>query len=189
MLLFSLGAWAQVSSAPAPHEPFDLKGDKLGTDLADFQKKYQHSVRGDPRIAPFCKQEIRGLMECQIYFPFEKFQGKARETIANCVADITFHFVDGKLWRISATFAQRDFATVKEAFIGKIGQPKSAETKIYQNTFGASLPGELISWDNGPSTILLAERTRTLDGSAMIMEHTELSRKAKEKKPKLPPDV
>ncbi len=178
----------QVQSQTAS-PPYDLKGDRLGMSLEDFKAKYRHSVRGDPREAPFCEDKGNGLTECQIYFPFEKAEGKAAETIANVPADLMFEFVDGKLWGISAVFKQTDFETVKKGFTEKFGDPKSSESRMYQNAFGATFSGQILGWNNGTSTILLVERNRNLNTSSVQMEHTDLAAIANGRRPKPKPDM
>jgi hypothetical protein len=38
-------------------EPYELKGDKLGSSLADFKQKYHHIPEGDKRSGPPCSDE------------------------------------------------------------------------------------------------------------------------------------
>jgi hypothetical protein len=178
--------------------PYDLKGDRLGMSLGDFRDKHHRNVgdvdvkgkyHEDAHQAPFCEDKGNGLTECQIYFPFEKAEGKAAETIANAPADLMFEFVDGKLWGISAVFKQADFETVKKGFTEKFGDPKSSESKMYQNAFGATFSGQILGWNNGTSTILLIERNRNLNTSSVQMEHTALAAIAKARTSKSKPDM
>jgi len=111
------------------------------------------------------------------------------ETVANVPADLMFAFVDGKLWDISAVFNQTDFETVKKAFTEKFGDPKSSESKVYQNAFGATFLGQILTWDNGTSTILLVERNQNLNTSSVHAEHTALAAIAKARTPKPKPDI
>jgi hypothetical protein len=186
LIVAAISSHAQSQTA---NPPYDLKGDRLGTSLEDFKAKYHHSISGDTRQAPFCTDKENGLTECQIYWPFEKLQRNAVETIANAPADLMFQFVDGKLWEISAVFNQKDFETAKKAFIEKLGDPKSNESKVYENAFGATFSGLILGWDNGTSTILLVERNQNLNTSSIQMDHTALAAIAKARLPKPKSDI
>ncbi len=130
-----------------------------------------------------------GLIDCQIYFPFEQIQGSV-STIPNIPMKLlNFKFVDGRLFNISGLFLQEKFERMRQAFVTKYGLPTSTEQETYQNSFGATFPGVILTWNNGVSSITLAERTSRADTSSLTFLHLELAREADRKQPKPRPDL
>lgn len=151
------------------NEPFDLKGDRLGMTLEEFKAKYRRKVEGHNESAPFSsetlpRQEIvslltepwhtdAGIVNCSITFPFESYTGNA-PTIAEVKAELlVHHFVDGKLYKITAWFPHDGYAQVQEGLIAKHGNPKMRETNEYQNRLGATFTGDTLLWADNASTI------------------------------------
>ncbi len=172
-------------------EPFDLKGDRLGMSLQKFKAKYDRKVQGHNESAPFCSdampgQEIStllaepwhtraGIVNCSITFPFEAYRGGA-PTIGDVKTELlVHHFVDGKLYRISAWFPHDGYLKVAAGMIARHGPPAHRETNSYQNRFGATFTGEELIWDNAVSTIALTERFGDLNTSSLIFAHRKLS--------------
>jgi hypothetical protein len=182
---------AQEEELVRANEPFDLKGDRLGMSLKEFKAKYTRKVEGHNESAPFSsetrpRQELptllaeswhtdAGIVNCSITFPFEAFRGNA-PTIADVKTELlVHHFVDGKLYRITAWLPHDGYLKVKMGLIAKEGDPDREETSTYQNSFGATFTGESLTWTNAVSTITLTERFGRLDTSALVFEHRELA--------------
>lgn len=179
---------------------FDLKGDRLGMSLKDFKTKYARNVAGHDKSAPFCSDaqpgkaivtllaepwhSEAGIVNCSIAFPFETIRGDG-PTIAEVKTELlVHHFVDGKLYRITAWFPHDGYDKVKDGLIAKYGAPAHEKTEAFQNQLGAKFTGESLMWTNGASTIMLDERFANLKTSSFVLEHRELSAKAAARKPK-----
>jgi hypothetical protein len=212
-ILLSTAARAQVAGTVKPEpEPYELKGNRLGMSLSDFKTRYFHVPTGDTRPGPFCSDAYpdgfsrrtklhdtaaldavkadtaAGLVTCKIFFPYEEMEGP-KSTVANVPVVLLFDFVDGKLYRIGASFRQEVFDRVRAAFTEKYGEPNLAETKTYQNAFGATFAGQIILWSNGLSSIQLTERGIDLNTSTLTFLHTSLAKEAEARKPKPKPDL
>jgi hypothetical protein len=128
------------------------------------------------------------LVTCKIFFPFEEREGP-KSTVANVPVVLLFDFVDGKLYKIQASFRQEVFDKMRTAFTEKYGEPNVGETKTYQNAFGAGFTGQSLLWNNGVSSILLLERAIDLKTSMLMFLHASLGKEAKARKPKPKPDL
>jgi ribosomal protein S27E len=130
---------------------FELKGDRLGMTLDDFKKKYARFTFDGRQDLPICsdqgwgggKAELHteawhrqaGVIHARIDHPSEDNS----PTIAGLKTDLLlYHFVDAKLFRISAFFATDQFHVVSDAVIKKYGPPnreiKQPREFIWENT-------------------------------------------------------
>src|SRR5262249_35037116 len=115
---------------------FELKGDRLGMSIEDFKKKYARFTNDGRQDLPICSDQGWGggrvdlhseawhrhavIIHARIDNPAEDNS----PTIGGLKTDLLlYHFVDGKLFRISAYFATDQFHVVSEAVLKKYGPP------------------------------------------------------------------
>lgn len=194
------------SSSADPSAPYDFKGDRLGMSLALFKTTHRRVLAGDNRDAPMCsdtsphglgveissEDAANGFVNCRLFYPFEISQPDFQpDTIANMTASTVYRFVDGKLYLVFVSFRQADFEAVRDALIQKLGQPATEEEREVQNLYGARFKSQQLEWRNDTSSVLLAERAGKIDESSVLFLHTDLAKRAEEKrtKPNAPPDI
>lgn len=191
-------------------QPYDLKGDRLGMSLADYQVKYKRVVpESTIGNCPDCSSSrpgeandalltrswhhAAGIVNCSPVFGFETRAGKG-PTVADVPAHLlVHHFIDGKLYKITIVLPRVGFTAVVEGLIAKYGKPNSVQADQRQNVFGAKFTGAILEWTNSVSTIYAGEfgedRKDVLTGkvsqtSTIIFSHNALSTLADSRKPK-----
>jgi len=198
--------------ALAQDKPYSLKGFSVGeSTLQDFKTQFHHcadtcdeksqkKLRVPAKFAPFCSDDYpearltpgredasnaytqAGLVYCQPYFPFEAQRG-VQFTVADIPTTSQFDFLQGTLYRITATFYASSFTAMQEALTGKYGAP-SVTSAEYQNAYGAKFTGNIATWDNNVSTITLRQYGGTVEYSTLVMEHKALAARAETARPK-----
>lgn len=176
--------------ADAAVTPFELKGDRLGMTLEEFKAKYARSIGG--MTMPYCSDALpgqanpslwteawhaaAGLVNGRIELPSEN----ASPTVAGVKTDLfLYHFVDGKLFRMTALFDTEAFHLVRDALVQKQGPPTS-ELKE---------PMEL-AWENGVSTIRLVRGAmRPKKSSTLLFTYNDLQRLADSRTPQRQTDL
>jgi hypothetical protein len=170
--------------------PFELKGDRLGMALLDFKKKYLRNVGG--LTLPYTSESLAGQSNPTLWCePWHASAGivHARTelpsennspTVAGVKTELfLYHFVDSRLFRITALFDTEAFHVVRKALVDKQGQPT---TEIKD-------PMEL-SWENAVSTIRLVRGTmRPKKLSTLLLIHHELQALAESRVPKRESDL
>lgn len=160
---------------------YELKGDRLGSNLEDFKQKYVRTVEGSPQRLPLCsdtawganKASLRpepwhqqaGIVHARIDLPTEDNS----PTIAGVKTDILlYYFVDGRLFGIEAEFPTDKFHLVSDAAIKKYG-PVTRESQQ---------PRKLI-WDNPAASVVLTRGTvHPVQPSILYLEHKQLAKLA-----------
>jgi hypothetical protein len=189
--------WETKQAALAAEKrPFELKGDRLGMSLNLFKRKYDRAVEGDPKHAPFCSDEnpnidfpsllynheegTAGIVKGSATFPFEEHGLHPNfPTIAGVRANIySYSFFNGQLYEITILFHQPNYAQVADALKTKYGNPNSSETQSYQNGFGVKFQGDVLTWKNEVSAMVLTERAGNADDSLLRLVHYELNKAA-----------
>jgi len=200
----SLEEWnnweAEQSKLDAEHRAFDIKGDRLGMTLSMFKAKYHRIVPKDSRTAPFCSDanpdkdnpllgytsdlQKAGIVHARTTFPFEEYGANPNlPTIAGVPVKLfLYRFIDGKLYEMAILFDQNHFAEVSDALKVKYGEPSLVKARTYQNPFGATFDGRIVSWGNAVSAMVASERAGQLDTSTLIITHKELKALAEDRK-------
>lgn len=171
-------------------EPFELKGDRLGMSLEEFKAKYTRVVEGHNEWAPCCSDTQAsnenvmllskpwhfeaGIVTCSISFPFEIFRGEGPTIAEVKVKLLVHHFIDGKLYQITALIPHSGYLDVKNGMIAKYGMPNITSDDEYQNRMGARFTGESLFWTNDVSSIRLKEYDGKLDISSLLFAHNAL---------------
>jgi len=165
-------------------QPYELKGDRLGMTLEEFKAKYSRKVGGI--TLPYCSDSFpgqpnqalmaepwyaaAGLINARIDLPSENNS----PTIAGVRTDLfLYHFVDGRLYRMTALFDTEAFHLIHNALVQKQG-PATRENKD---------KGEL-TWENGVSTIHLVRGAMyPKKPSRLVYFHNALQKSAEGRAP------
>jgi hypothetical protein len=181
------GIGLQPEGAPLPYE---LKGDRLGMTLEEFKAKYARNAGGV--VMPFCADSCAGqaiaalnseawhvgagLVNARVDLPSEN----SSPTIAGVKTEqFLYHFVDGRLYRMTVHFDTEAFHLIHAALVQKQG-PAVKENKER---------GELW-WENGVSTIhLIRGAMYPKKASRLIYFHNQLQKSAEGRAPKRETDL
>jgi predicted Zn finger-like uncharacterized protein len=182
-----------ITAAVSPEDqPYELKGDRLGMSLEEFKKRYARSVEGSPQRLPLCSDEAWGANRATLHVqPWHRSAGIVHArvdlpaendspTIAGVKTELVlYHFVDGRLYRISAFLPTDLFHQVNESLVAKYGPP-AHETKE---------PRQLV-WENRVSSIVLSRGTvHPPEASTLHFIHKELAQAADSRVPKAAEDI
>jgi hypothetical protein len=179
-----------VLNPPQRDLPFELKGDRLGMTLADFKERHARTVGGmkmpytsesspgqaNPTLWSEPWHAAAGIVHGRVELPSEN----QSPTVAGVKTELfLYHFVDGKLFRMTALFDTEQFHLVREALAAKHGPP----------TFEMKDPLEL-AWENAESTIRLVRGTmRPKKWSSLVLVHRGLQELADSRAPQRGADV
>ncbi len=164
---------------------YQLKGDRLGMSLDDFKQKYHRQVEGGYKL-PLCSDTAFGANKASLHSePWHREAGiiharvdlPAEEnspTVAGVKTELLlYQFVDGKLFRIAASFPTDQFHLVSEAAINKYG-PVTRETQK---------PRQLV-WENPLAWIALTRGSvHPRESSILELVHRELQQLASSRTP------
>jgi len=179
-------------------EPFSLKNDTLGMSLSEFQNKYKRAVPTHNQSAPYCTGEFTeiakamseeiwhfnaGIIHCTTHFGFEYARKLGPSIVNEKVKSLTHHFVDNKLFKITALLNHNSFHVVHLALSEKYGNPNDASRTTYTNSIGVKVSGLTSVWVNKDSKITITERYGMIDTSKLEYEHKSLSELVASRKP------
>ncbi|HEX5470690.1 MAG TPA: hypothetical protein VFW73_02335 [Lacipirellulaceae bacterium] len=182
---------AGSSSTTLDEQLYELKGDRLGMTLEEFRGKYNRSGDGGQRL-PLCSDTAWGANKASLHSePWHRAAGiiHARidlptednsPTIAGVKTDLLlYHFIDGKLFRISAYLPTDQFHVVSEAAIKKYG-PVTRETHK---------PRQLI-WENPWASVILTRGSvHPREASVLELIHKQLDALATSRAPTAAADI
>ena len=171
-------------------EPFDFKGEQLGTTLADFKTRHARRVgkvelpytsessRGQANAALWSEawHAAAGIVHARIELPSEN----ASPTVAGVKTQLfIYQFVDGLLFRMTGLFDAEAFHVVRQGFVDKHGAPQQE----------CADPVELV-WNNGASSIHLVRGSiRPKRASMVVFSHDELAATAELRTPRRGEDL
>jgi hypothetical protein len=164
---------------------FQLKGDRLGMSLEEFKQKYARQVEGGYKL-PLCSDTAFGANKASLHSePWHRQAGiiHARidlpaednsPTVAGVKTELLlYQFVDGKLFRISASFPTDQFHIVSEAAVKKYGDPTRERTK----------PRQLV-WENPLAWVALTRGSvHPREASVLELVHRQLHEAASSRTP------
>jgi hypothetical protein len=182
----------QPAAGPSPEELlFQLKGDPLGMSLDEFKEKYGRSVEGGQKL-PICSDTAWGANKASLHS--EPWHRQANivharvdvptednsPTVAGVKTELLlYHFVDGKLFRIAASFPTDQFHVVSEAAIQKYG-PVTRETQK---------PRQLV-WENPLASVFLTRGSvHPREASMLDLQHKQLTELAMSRAPTAAADI
>src|SRR5215213_98829 len=164
--------------------PYELKGDRLGMTLDEFKSKYARRIGA--MTMPYCSDNCpgqanpnlwsepwhvaAGLINGRIDLPSENNP----PTIAGVRSELfLYHFVDGRLFRMTALFDTEAFHLIHNALLQKHGPPLKDNKERME-----------MSWENGASTIKLTRGTmRPKKASTLLYIHNQLQKSAEGRAP------
>ena len=170
---------------------FQLKGDRLGMSLEEFKEKYGRQVEGGHKL-PLCSDTAFGANKASLHSePWHRQAGIVHArvdlpaednspTVAGVKTELLlYQFVDGKLFRISASFPTDQFHVVSEAAVKKYGDPTRETTK----------PRQLI-WENPLAWVALTRGTvHPREASVLELVHRQLNEIASSRTPSGAADI
>src|SRR3954447_22705950 len=180
-----------TGTAPGDPSLYELKGDRLGISLEEFKGKYNRSGEGGQRL-PICSDTAWGankaslesepwhqmakIIQARIDMPSENNS----PTIAGVKTEVLlYHFIDGKLFRITAKLPTDQFHLVSEAAIKKYG-PVTRENQR---------PRQLI-WENAVATVVLTRGSvHPREASVLELVHKQLDELAATRAPSAAADI
>jgi hypothetical protein len=170
---------------------YELKGDRLGMTIEEFRGKYNRPGEGGQRL-PLCSDTAWGsnkatlrtepwhqhakIIHARVDLPSEDNS----PTVAGVKTELLlYHFIDGKLYHISAFFPTDQFHLVSEAAVKKYGQVARETQK----------PRQLI-WENPLATVVLTRGTvHPRESSVLELVHKELEELAQSRAPSAAGDI
>jgi hypothetical protein len=185
--------FGQSGGGPLSGDPlFELKGDRLGMTLDDFKKRYARFTNDGRQDLPICSDQGWGAGRTELHSEtWHRQAGIIHARIDNPVEDnsptiaglktdlLLYHFVDGRLFRISAYFATDQFHIVSDAVLKKYGPPTR---EIRQ-------PRELI-WENAVAMVdLMRGSVHPRTASTLNLIHKQLLTTAESRAPKGAADI
>jgi hypothetical protein len=185
-------AGSSVIGGPVPGEQlYELKGDRLGISLEEFKGKYNRSGEGGQRL-PICSDTAWGAnkasLESETWHQAAKIIHARTDlptennspTVAGVKTELLlYHFIDGKLFRITAKLPTDQFHLVSEAAIKKYG-PVTRETQK---------PRQLI-WENPLASVVLTRGTvHPREPSVLELVHKQLDELAASRAPSASADI
>ena len=178
-----------IGSTASGDQLYELKGDRLGMSLEEFKGKYNRSGEGGQRL-PICSDTAWGankaslrkrtlaqaakIIHARIDLPTENNS----PTVAGVKTELLlYHFIDGKLFRITAILPTDQFHLVSEAAIKKYG-PVTRENQR---------PRQLI-WENPMASVILTRGSvHPREASVLELVHKQLDELAASRAPAPPP--
>jgi hypothetical protein len=181
------GIGLQPEGAPLA---FELKGDRLGMALVAFKEKYARKIGSI--VLPYCSDSCAGQSNPTLWTePWHAAAGLVTgridlpsennpPTVAGVKTDnFLYHFVDGKLFRMTILFDTEAFHLIHEALVKKYGSPQRKNDDRME-----------MAWDNGVSTIKLVRgMMRPKKLSSLIFIHNQLQKIAEGRTPQRATDL
>jgi hypothetical protein len=189
--------FAPRKKGPPPPGPatdamlFELKGDRLGMNLEDFKQKYARHMEGGHKL-PLCSDTAFGANKASLHSEPWHREGNivhARvdlpaednsPTVAGVKTEmLLYQFVDGKLFRIAASFPTDQFHVVSDAAVKKYGHA----------TRETPQPRQLI-WENALAWVALTRGSvHPRQPSVLELVHRELHEVAASRAPTAAADI
>lgn len=170
---------------------YELKGDRLGMTIEEFRGKYNRAGDGGQRL-PLCSDTAWGankaslrteqwhqaakIIHARVDLPSEDNS----PTVAGVKTELLlYHFVDGKLFRITAYLPTDLFHLVSEAAVKKFG-PVTRDTQR---------PRQLI-WETPQASVVLTRGSvHPREPSVLELVHKELDQLAASRAPSAAADI
>ncbi len=148
---------AQPAQSATGAQPYEVKGVKLGTPLAQWRSGPGAACRAMDNDDP---SEVR--FKC------------SDQTYAGVPVDEMITFYDGRLSSFYLVTTHDNFIVLRDALTTKFGPPKEKEQKTFsERRTGHTQDGQHHMWDSGVSTIDLVEfAAGDFDHSAIAFMHT-----------------
>jgi hypothetical protein len=177
LILFVVSALFAQNPAPTarPPEPYHIKNDVLGEPISVYRQNNPECSVKDPitESANFyqAKTTEKWSGTCMaLGFDPKLPPGKSTPiTYAEIPIKVKVASFSEDRWVLLIFTAKHpDYDFLRSNLIAKFGEPTSRATEDVQNRMGVHFVGELLTWDNGVSSIHLEEYGDDLDSSSLV---------------------
>lgn len=170
----------ELQTHPAGVTPYEYKGIKLGALLTEWQQKNPGDCTSKFTPALVGAEKFNEALSCLNELPEVKVTYGGFLTTSMFVT-----FYGQRLESISLTFDENVYSDLLHALQEKLGDPTTVERETYQNKFGATFTGAVVTWSNGISQVSLSEVNNDRDHCGLRFLSDELiSERAKRAKSK-----
>ena len=163
-----------VPSAQPP-EPYQIQNDVLGEPISVYRNNNPECSDKDPvtESANFYQTKTTGKWGgtcAALSFDPNLLHGKStRITYADIPMKMKVaSFFEDRWVLLIFTAKHRYYDVVRNTVIKKFGEPTRRATENVHNKMGGHFVGELLTWDNGVSSIHLEEYGEDLDSSSLV---------------------
>jgi hypothetical protein len=186
----------------APPASYELKGDKLGSSMAEYLQRHPNdcvkrfSTPPEVHHGAFTGNQLQHTdYEHVNAFRFVCANGGTRENVtigpgnevlinpgSLSLASVNMNreqveFSHERLYLVAYYFSQEAFPLIQAAFIQKFGAPTNTIQDPVQNKLGAQFTRTTMTWKNGVSTIVLSEMSgEDLSKSQVVVVLDEILR-------------
>jgi hypothetical protein len=177
LILFAVSAVFAQHPAPTaqPPEPYHIKNDVLGEPISVYRQNNPECSDKDPITdsANFYQAKTTGKWSgtCMaLSFDPKLRPGKSTPiTYAEISMKVKVASFSEDCWVLLVFTAKHpDYDFLRANLIAKFGEPTNRATEDVQNSMGVHFVGELLTWDNGVSSIHLEEYGEDLDSSSLV---------------------
>lgn len=204
-------AVASATAQSSPAASFSLKDFRAGMSLGELRDKYPYRPSGDKPTDPAFPSGVRcsdddpifatplhlaaarlkaGLVDCFLITTHSASPGQMPITIGNVpLREMRLWFLDGKLYKLAATFAHADTDALRSAIEGKYGRPKVSITREVQNRLGARFNAHDFVWSNGKETLAIREFFSDVETSVILLVDEVREKEATTKAPQRDSDI
>ena len=177
LILFAASAVFAQNPAPTtqPPEPYHIKNDVLGEPISVYRQNNPECSDKDPitESANFyqAKTTEKWSGTCMaLGFDPKLPPGKSTPiTYAEIPIKVKVASFSEDRWVVLIFTAKHpDYDFLRNNLIAKVGEPTSRATEDVQDRMRVHFVGELLTWDNGVSSIHLEEYGDDLDSSSLV---------------------
>ena len=177
LILFAVSAVFAQNPAPTarPPEPYHIKNDVLGEPISVYRQNNPECSDKDPitESANFYQSKTTGKWSgtCMaLGFDPKLPPGKSTPiTYAEISMKVKVACFSEDRWVLLIFTAKHpDYDFLRNNLIAKVGEPTSRATDDVQDRMRVHFVGELLTWDNGVSSIHLEEYGDDLDSSSLV---------------------
>ena len=177
LILFAVSAVSAQNPAPTarPREPYHIKNDVLGEPISVYRQNNPECSDKDPitESANFYQAKTTGKWSgtcTALGFDPKLPPGKSTPiTYAEISMKVKVASFSEDRWVLLIFTAKHpDYDFLRNNLIAKVGEPTSRATEDVQDRMRVHFVGELLTWDNGVSSIHLEEYGDDLDSSSLV---------------------
>jgi hypothetical protein len=177
LILFAVSAVFAQNPAPTarPREPYHIKNDVLGEPISVYRQNNPECSDKDPitESANFYQAKTTGKWSgtcTALGFDPKLPPGKSTPiTYAEISMKVKVASFSEDRWVLLIFTAKHpDYDFLRNNLIAKVGEPTSRATDDVQDRMRVHFVGELLTWDNGVSSIHLEEYGDDLDSSSLV---------------------
>jgi PEGA domain len=160
----------ELKAPPEGVAPYDIKGVKLGALLTEWQQQNPNDCTRKLVPALLGAQNLNGPLSCLNTW------AEQQTTYAGVpVESMQVSFYGQRLVSVSFSFGADAYETLRDALQEKFGKFASAATETYQNAFGATYSGAVVTWRNNVSTLVLSEISNDREHCGLNFWHNDLA--------------